>query len=633
MKRFTIFTVLFFIVLLFCNEQSFSKKKHYKFTSNEQLNEVLNEKLKVDIEELEKIIQENPELLKQVIAEQDKFQSNLIQNSTEKIVTSHQSPDSELSVAINPKDSNNIIMSVIRLSGSGFSPMTLPIFYTKDFGQKWNVSNFSMMPPQQGSVILGGGDPVVIFDAKGIAHITWISLFVKLKGQKVDSMGTGMHYAYSTDGGETWIYNYYKGISQNSYFSNGKIDIGLLELFDDKQWLASDINPQSPNYGKTFITLARFDTKINTAKIIASTLNDKNEFIKPYQDLSKSVGKVHQFTSNSFGKNGRYIVTFYAIRNIDNKDIPGIYCVYSDDGKEFSNPKLVSNFEFVGCRLISSPNKYDIPGVNNDRIYPCIYNAADNNPNSLYYGNAYVVWSSYGIDKPSTTKFNVYLSRSTDNGETWLAPIELSKEPLSGPIDQFYPSITVNPDGVVIVAWYEQQDDSTNNYPTDYVLAYSKDGGETFTQPTKITQESTKFTTVGAKNNKFGIGEYNQVVATRHYAIPFWSDGRLNNGDLNVYCAKVPLEVDNVSVDEIYPIFDNFMSITPNPIQNTLFVNFHDIRGTVNYSIFNLEGKIIQTGETSNTNFEIDFTKYPNGTYFINAHKDGKYKLLKFHKN
>lgn len=633
MKRFTIFTALFFVVLVLSANYSLSEKKEYKFTSNEQFNEVLNEKLKVDIEELFRIIQENPELLQQTIHQQEKLPSNTIQNSLEKIVTSHQNPDSELSVAINPKDSNNLIMSVIRLAQTSFNPMTLPIFYTKNFGKNWSVSNFAMMPPQTGSIVLGGGDPMITFDAKGVAHLTWISLFVKLKGQSVDSIGTGMHYAYSTDGGENWVYDYYKGVSQSAYFSNGQINMGLLEIFDDKQWFASDINPESPNFGKTFITLARFNQKNNTATIISSTLNDKNEFIKPYIDVSKSVGTSHQFTSNSFGKNGRYFITFYALRKVGGKDVPGIFCVYSDDGNKFTNPKLISNFEFVNGRLITSSNVYDIPGVDNQRVYPCIYNAADNNPNSKYYGNAYVVWSSYGIDKPSTTKFNVYLSRSTDNGETWLPPVELSKEPQSGPIDQFYPSITVNSEGVVIVAWYEQEDNASNGYPTNYVLAYSKDGGETFTQPIKLTQESTKFTTVGSKNNKFGIGEYNQIVATKHYAIPFWSDGRLNNGDLNVYCAKVPLELNNVSIDEIYPIFDNFMKISQNPIQNTLNIIFNNNGVNVNYSIYNLEGKLINSGETTNSNIEIDFSKYPQGTYLINAKKEGRYKILKFQKN
>jgi len=634
MKRFTIFTAIFFVALLFFNLHSNAKKRDYHFTSNTEFNNVLNEKLKVDIEELLKLIEHNPELIIQAQREAEKFLNNQIQGSYEKIITSHQSPDSELSVAINPKDSSNMIMSVIRLSQSSLNPMTLPIFYTKNFGEKWEVSDFAMMPPKPNTLVLGGGDPMIVFDANGIAHITWISLFIKLNGQKIDSIGTGMHYAHSTNGGETWIYDFYKGISQYSYFVNGQLNLGILDYFDDKQWLASDLNTQSPNYGKTFITFTRFNQKNNTATVLSATLDTKKPFSSSFIDVSKSVGIAHQFTSNSFGKDGRFIITFYASREINGQQIPGIYCVYSEDGKKFTNPKLISNFEFVNCRLIKSNNFYNIPGIDSSRIYPCIYNAADNNPNSKYYGNVYVVWSSYGIDKPSKTKFNVYLSRSTDNGETWQSPVELSKEPTDGPIDQFYPSITVNPDGIVIVAWYEQKNDPINQYPTDYVIAYSKDGGVTFSEPIKINQESTKFTTVGLKNNKFGIGEYNQIVATQHYAIPFWCDGRLNNGDLNVYCAKVPLKEDNVAVDEIYPIFDNFMTIQPNPIKNNLLIvsfNNNDSK-KIAYSIYNIEGKQIIKGETNSSFLEIDLSKFPDGTYFIHSQKEGQYKILKFQK-
>lgn len=633
MKRFTILATLFFVILVVIAQNSYSKKKEYKFTENKQFNEVLNEKLKVDIEELLNTFRDNPELIQKFIYEQEKLQDNLIQNSYEKVITTHQNPDSELSVAINPRDSNNMIMSVMRLAQITLNPITLPIFYTKNFGEKWQVSNFAMMPPQPNSIVLGGGDPMITFDANGIAHLTWISLFAKYTGTKIDSVGTGMHYAYSTNGGETWIYDFYKGISNSTYFSSSQINLGLLEIFDDKQWFASDFNPQSPNYGKTFITFTRFNQK-NTSSTINSSVIDKDfKFTKPYIDVSQSVGVSHQFTSNSFGKNGRFIITFYALREIEGKQIPGIFCTYSDNGTKFTSPKLITNFEFVNCRLISSPNVYDIPGIDNQRIYPCVYNAADNNPTSKYYGNVYVVWSSYGINKPSTTKFNVYLSRSTDNGETWIPPIELSIEPPSGPIDQFYPSITVNPDGVVIVAWYEQQDDPANSFPTDYVLTYSTDGGLTFTPPLKLTQQSTKFTTIGTKNNKFGIGEYNQIVATKHYAIPFWSDGRLNDGDLNVYAAKVPLSTSGVTVDEIYPIFDNFMEIAPNPISNILNINFSNTDSQINYSIFNIDGVLIKSGETTLNNLEIDFSKYPDGTYLINAQKGGKYKLIKFQKN
>lgn len=634
MKRFIIFAALFFISLCILSTNSNAKKKEYQFTPNPEFNNVLNEKLKVDIEELLRFIEQNPELIIQAQTEAEKFLNNQVQGSYEKKITISQNPESELSVAINPKDSNNIIMSAILLAQTSLNPMTLPIYYTKDFGESWKVSTFAMMPPKPNTFVLGGGDPMIVFDANGVAHLSWISLFIRLNGQKVDSVGTGMHYAYSTDGGETWVYDFYKGISQYSYFTNGQLNLDVLEYFDDKQWFASDLNPQSPNYGKTFITFTRFNQKSASATVLSSTLDRKKPFSDTYIDVSKSIGVAHQFTSNSFGKNGRYIITFYALREINGKKVPGIYCVYSDDGKKFTNPKLITNFEFVKSRLIESTNIYDIPGVDNSRIYPCVYNAADNNPDSKYYGNIYVVWSSFGIDKPSITKFNVFLSRSTDNGETWQPPVEISKEPIDGPIDQFYPSITVNPNGIVIVAWYEQKNDPANGYPTDYVLAYSKDGGVTFTEPIKLTQESTKFTTVGAKNNKFGIGEYNQIVATRYYAIPFWSDGRSNTGDLDIYCAKVPLEADNVSVDEIYPIFNNFMTIQPNPIVNdVLNIHFNNNNSDkISYSIFNLEGKLLIKGETNNSSLELDFSNYPKGTYLIYSQKQDQYKILKFQK-
>jgi len=123
-------------------------------------------------------------------------------------------------------------------------------------------------------------------------------------------------------------------------------------------------------------------------------------------------------------------------------------------------------------------------------------------------------------------------------------------------------------------------------------------------------------------------------VATQHYAIPFWCDGRLNNGDLNVYCAKVPLKEDNVAVDEIYPIFDNFMTIQPNPIKNNLLIvsfNNNDSQ-KIAYSIYNIEGKQIIKGETNSSFLEIDLSKFPDGTYFIHSQKEGQYKILKFQK-
>lgn len=73
MKRFTIFTTIFILLLMFFVSNSYSEKKEYKFSSNVLFNEVLNEKLKVDIEKLMNYIEQNPELLNQAQNEAEKF--------------------------------------------------------------------------------------------------------------------------------------------------------------------------------------------------------------------------------------------------------------------------------------------------------------------------------------------------------------------------------------------------------------------------------------------------------------------------------------------------------------------------------------------------------------------------------
>ena len=209
---------------------------------------------------------------------------------------------------------------------------------------------------------------------------------------------------------------------------------------------------------KRSISLSRFVmSQSNGAKIIGFTNEDgkfaftKNEVTISTEPSSQSTA--HQFSANSIAANGRILVTYY---NSNNKNF--IYSNYSDDGGATysGSPVLISEFQFVNSRLISSGTKDTIVGVDYSRVYPSIYNASDNNPESQYYGNSYVVWSSYGLSSVSKTGFNVYMARSTNGGTNWNEPFELSKEPTAGDHDQFYPTITVNPNGVVIASWYEQ---------------------------------------------------------------------------------------------------------------------------------------------------------------------------------
>ena len=47
---------------------------------------------------------------------------------------------------------------------------------------------------------------------------------------------------------------------------------------------------------------------------------------------------------------------------------------------------------------------------------------------------------------------NIYFSKSVDGGSTWSTPKVINKV-FGENNDCFHPTITVNPDGVVVVAW------------------------------------------------------------------------------------------------------------------------------------------------------------------------------------
>jgi hypothetical protein len=133
---------------------------------------------------------------------------------------------------------------------------------------------------------------------------------------------------------------------------------------------------------------------------------------------------------------------------------------------------------------------------------------------------------------------------------------------------QYYSSINTTPSGRIVVTYYDRKaggDDRT----TDYVLTQSEDGGISWTEPVILTGASSDFSVIGSENGDFGIGEYNQTLVTDYQAIPIWSDGRTNDGNINVYAAFAPFNEDfSVSVENWYNINQAWEvgPLAPNPV-------------------------------------------------------------------
>jgi hypothetical protein len=62
----------------------------------------------------------------------------------------------------------------------------------------------------------------------------------------------------------------------------------------------------------------------------------------------------------------------------------------------------------------------------------------------------------------------------------------------------------------------------------------------------------------------------------------------------------------------------------PNPTSNTLIID--NINQPIDYSIFNIDGKLIFKGKTSKS---IDLSTYEAGMYFIQINNDNMQKIIK----
>lgn len=293
---------------------------------------------------------------------------------------------------------------------------------------------------------------------------------------------------------------------------------------------------------------------------------------------------------------------------------------YSNGGTTLLNSKSVVSF----------PDKFfDAPDISL-RFQPTSYLAIDNS-GGQYDGRLYL---SYTASETSDENyFNVFLTYSDNDGLTWSTPKIIGSN--LDKVQQFYSSLYVNDNGVLIIDWYDRRNYSNTNKLTDFYMGISNDGGNSFTE-IKLNSQPSDFDYVIPSSNNFGIGEYHQLVATKTTAVSFGSDGRANNGALNIYMAKVNLnnpqsiEQQSIITDKI-----NISMLYPIPVENIVHSNIELFEATnIRYEIINSMGQKLRDTEWVNYTsgkhlLTINFD-FPIGTYFIKIITDkGYFKSVK----
>ncbi|MBN1446374.1 MAG: exo-alpha-sialidase, partial [Bacteroidetes bacterium] len=425
-----------------------------------------------------------------------------VQIGSEVEVSGHARSESEIHAAINPTDTTNIVIAPIQeVSGGGSmggGQLALPLYITTDFGQTWTTSTFS----GGGG---GGGDPVLAFAADGTLYFSWLHLT-----QSGFSMSISLLFASSTNGGFTW--------SAVDTIDSGTMSMMGAGRMVDKQWMAVDKSNSSRKgtLYTIYVLMEMQGMSQNMAIAMKYKEPDSSRFDETVIQLTDASFSDMQFPSVNVDATGTVHAFWWGTKN----GVSGLWHRSSSDGRTFG-----STHQIATVRFPQQGNNTSVPNHLPQRLGVMPQFEVDNHSNSPNQGTLYAVWNANdpGPGAGSYNEpFHVFFAASSNGGSSWSVPKRIDDLTVDN-THQFHPSLSVNPNGVVIATWYDGRDD-TMNTAVHYYTAISTDRGATWSQNARISTRSSNMS--ASIQGRFGIGDYDKALSTSFYAIPIWSDGR-----------------------------------------------------------------------------------------------------------
>src|SRR6059058_933528 len=152
-------------------------------------------------------------------------------------------------------------------------------------------------------------------------------------------------------------------------------------------------------------------------------------------------------------------------------------------------------------------------------------------------GTLYAVWSDGRFS--GFTHDDVALSRSTDGGITWSAPIKVNASPAG--VAAFTPAVEVASDGTVAVTYYDFRNNTPDpsTLPTDAFAIFSHDGGASFGSEVRLTTTSFDLDLAPRAGGLF-LGDYVGLSHVGATFVPFFTQTVSSSNPTDIFASFVP---------------------------------------------------------------------------------------------
>ena len=468
-------------------------------------------------------------------------------------------PANETSIAINPTDPRNVIGGA-----NDYEPgvdSVMGIYTSFDGGRTWPWSRHARQIITPARKMLGSGDPVIAFDSEGVAYAAFIAF-----GR--DDCDSYIAVIRSEDKGVTWTVP----VDSESEGTGLLVGDGITvhndgpadcQFFHDKEWMTTgprpdgvplvegtDLEDVSPD--RLYVTWTRFDSGPAGDTFVESPIylaysDDQGRHWSTAQEIS---GSNAEFCEPQFGdpdppacdenqfsvpvvdpRNGALHVAFENANVVCCEFNQYLVVSSNDGGQTFSDPVRITE-------VADGPDKYPICAGTQTLDDMCArVNAAGNIDIDPRNGTLYLAFADNRNGSAEDTNTDVLVSKSTDGGATWSPAQQVTT---SGD-DQFFPWLSVAPNGIVAIAYFDRQ----YGHPLiDTSLAVSTDASATWSL--RRVSEVSWDPNLAFRLGVF-IGDYNGLDTTKRIAIPFWTDARF--AEPNVEGNNPPHQQSDVMVD------------------------------------------------------------------------------------
>ena len=151
---------------------------------------------------------------------------------------------------------------------------------------------------------------------------------------------------------------------------------------------------------------------------------------------------------------------------------------------------------------------------NSELVFSNVTNITNNQKNSVYAqiatnhkNDVYIIWQESVTKKPDEKNYDIFFTKSEDNGTTFSKPLNLSNNPGFSE----HPQIALSKNGIFVI-W----GDNTDSKNIDVMFTKSEDNGTTFSKPLNLSNNS-------QYSNNQEISAFNENV----YVV--WQDTDRNN--------------------------------------------------------------------------------------------------------